>query len=60
MFIEKTNDFFGDETSVSGKGIIALFIKLFVFMFYKRYSFFNQIEGKKRFSSIEIEIIIFC
>jgi len=33
MFIEEMNDFFGNETSVGGKGVIGFFVELFVFIF---------------------------
>ncbi len=60
MLVEKLNYFFCDQASVGGYGIISSFFELSVYFVKERYSFFYKIEGEERFSSVEIEVIIFC
>jgi len=59
MLIKTLNYFFGDQASVGGDGVISSFFECFVFFVQEGYGFSNQIKREKRFSSIEIKIIIF-
>jgi hypothetical protein len=58
MFIEKLDDFFSEEASVSGNGIMAFFSEFIIFVVQGRDGFFNQIKGEKRLSTVKIEEIV--
>jgi hypothetical protein len=60
MLVKKLNYFFCDQASVGGDGVISSFFECFVFFVQEGYGFSYQIKGEKRFSSVEIEVIIFC
>ncbi len=59
MFIEKLDDFFSEEASISGNGIMNFFSEFFIFVVQGGYGFFNQVKTEKRLSSVKIEEIIF-
>jgi len=60
MLVKKLNYLFRDKASVGGNRVISSFFEFFIFFVQKGYGFSNQVKGEERFSSIEIEVIIFC
>ena len=60
MFVKKLNYLFRDKASVGGYGVISSFFEYFIFVVQEGYGFSYQVKGEERFSSIEIEVIIFC
>lgn len=59
MFIEKLDDFFSEEASVSGNGIMNFFSEFFIFIAQGGDGSFNQVIAEKRLSSVKIEEVIF-
>jgi hypothetical protein len=53
------DNFFSEEASVSGNGIVGFFPKFFIFVVQGGYGFFNKIKTEKGLSSVKIEEIIF-
>jgi hypothetical protein len=53
------DDFFCEEASISGNGIMNFFSELFIFVVQGGYGFFNQVKTEKGFSSVKIEEVIF-
>jgi len=60
MLAKKLNYLFRDQASVGGYGVISSFFEYFVFFVQEGYGFSYQIKAEKRFSSVEIKMIIFC
>jgi len=59
MLVKKLNYLFRDQASVGGYGVISSFFEYFIFFVQEGYGFSYQVKGEERFSSIEIEVIIF-
>jgi len=60
MFVKKLNYLFCDQASVGGYGVSSSFFEFFIFFVQKGYGFSYQVKREERFSSVEIEVIIFC
>jgi len=60
MIVKKLNYLFRDQASVGGDGVISSFFELSIFFVQEGYGFSYQIKREKRFSSIEIKMIVFC
>jgi len=60
MLIKELNYLFCDQAPVGCYGIINSFFELSIFLVQEGYGFSYQVEREKRFSSIEIEVVIFC
>jgi hypothetical protein len=60
MLVKKLNYFFCDQASVGGYGIINFFFEFSIFFVQEGDGFSYQIKREKRFSSVEIEVIVFC
>jgi len=60
MLVKKLNYFFRDQASVGGYVVISSFFEFFIFFVQEEYGFFYQVKREERFSSVEIEVTIFC
>jgi len=60
VLVKKLNYFFCDQAPVGGYGVISSFFENFIFFVQVGYGFSNQVKREERFSSVEIEVIIFC
>jgi hypothetical protein len=60
MFAEKLNYLFCNQASVGGYGVISSLFEFSIFFVQEYYGFSYQVEREKRFSSIEVEVIILC
>jgi hypothetical protein len=60
MFVKKLKYLFRDQASVGGERVISSFFECFIFFVQEGYGFSYQIKAEKRFSSVEIKMIIFC
>jgi len=60
MLVKKLNNFLCDQAPVGGYGVISSFFEFSIFFVQEGYGFFYQVKTEKRFSSVEIEVIIFC
>ena len=59
MLVKKLNYLFCDQASVGGDGVTSSFFECFFFV-QEGYGFFYKVKREKRFSSVEIKMIIFC
>jgi hypothetical protein len=53
------DDFFCEEASISGNGIVDFFSEFFIFVVQGGYGFFNQVKTEKGLSAVKIEEVIF-
>jgi len=60
MLVKKLNYFFCDQASVGSNGVISSFFEFSIFFVQEGYGSSYQVKREERFSSVEIEVIVFC